>query len=192
MPTLYGLKPRFQSLLRPLVNRLASSGITANQVTIATGVLSLLLGAILAWQHRGWLLLPPFLLIRMALNAIDGMLAREHNQQSKLGAMLNELIDALSDAALTFPLATLPGWNAPLVACAIFFATLTEMAGILATPRRYDGPFGKSDRAFALGAIATWLALGWSVNDLGVKLALGTWILLCCLTTANRVRRTIR
>jgi CDP-diacylglycerol--glycerol-3-phosphate 3-phosphatidyltransferase len=35
----------------------------------------------------------------MALNAIDGMLAREHDMQSPLGAMLNELGDVLSDVA---------------------------------------------------------------------------------------------
>ncbi len=36
----------------------------------------------------------------MALNAIDGMLAREFNQQSTLGAILNEVGDIISDAAL--------------------------------------------------------------------------------------------
>ncbi len=41
----------------------------------------------------------------MAFNAIDGMLAREHNQQSKLGAFLNELTDVVSDAALYLPFA---------------------------------------------------------------------------------------
>ena len=31
----------------------------------------------------------------MALNAIDGMLAREHGQKSTLGAYLNELTDVI-------------------------------------------------------------------------------------------------
>jgi CDP-diacylglycerol---glycerol-3-phosphate 3-phosphatidyltransferase len=35
VPTVYALKPRFQALLRPLVDRLATAGVTANQVTIA-------------------------------------------------------------------------------------------------------------------------------------------------------------
>jgi CDP-diacylglycerol--glycerol-3-phosphate 3-phosphatidyltransferase len=195
MFSLYSLKPGFQSLLRPLVAKLASAGITANQVTVATGAASGALGAVIAWRHSCWILLPPFLLVRMALNAIDGMLAREHNQQSKLGAILNELVDVVSDAALTFPLATQPGWNSLTVAGAIFAAALTEMAGILGLTtsgkRRYDGPFGKSDRALALGAISTWLALGWPVNTLGRETVLWVWILLCIATIVQRTRRAL-
>jgi len=195
MPTLYALKPGFQAMLRPVVARLARAGVTANQITVATGAASVALGAGLAWQHRGWILLLPFLFVRMALNAIDGMLAREHGQQSRLGAMLNEMTDAVSDAALTLPLITMPDWNPLLVAVAIFFAALTEMAGVmgltLGSTRRYDGPFGKSDRALALGAISTWLALGWPVTPLGADLVLGAWILLCCVTIVQRVRQAL-
>ncbi len=161
MPSLYQLKPRFQKLLRPLVARLAAAGITANQVTVATCVASIGLGAWLAAEHRGWILLPVFLFVRMALNAIDGMLAREYAQKTRLGAILNELTDVISDAALTLPFATLPGWDPLWVAGAIFFAALTEVAGLAGNARRNDGPFGKSDRALALGILGTWLALGW-------------------------------
>jgi phosphatidylglycerophosphate synthase len=195
MPTLYELKPRFQGMLRPLVGRLAAAGITANQVTIATGVASVMVGAGLALEHRGWILLPIFLCARMALNAIDGMLAREHGQTSRLGAVLNELIDVISDAALTAPFATLSGWNGLAVAGAIFFAALTEMAGVLGltigSTRRYDGPFGKSDRALALGVLGTWLALGWPVSELVRQAAAPAWIALCCATIVQRVRRAL-
>jgi CDP-diacylglycerol--glycerol-3-phosphate 3-phosphatidyltransferase len=188
MPTLYELKPRFQAMLRPLVARLAVAGVTANQVTIATGVASVMLGAGLALEHRGWILLPVFLFVRMALNAIDGMLAREHGQASRLGAVLNELMDMISDAALTLPFATLPGWNPLAVAGAIFFAALTEMAGMVGRTRRYDGPFGKSDRALALGVLGAWLALGWPVNGFVRQAAPAAWIVLCCATIVQRVR----
>ena len=191
MLSLYALKPGFQSLLRPLVTSLAAAGVTANQVTVATGAASILLGALLATQHRGWILLPPFLLLRMGLNAIDGMLAREHGQQSKLGAVLNELVDLVSDAALTLPLGTMPGWNPFAVAGAVFLAAVTEMSGILGSSRRYDGPFGKSDRALALAAIAAWLAFGRPVNVATTELVLGLWMLLCCITVVQRVRRAI-
>jgi CDP-diacylglycerol--glycerol-3-phosphate 3-phosphatidyltransferase len=195
MPTLYALKPGFQALLRPMVVRLAAAGITANQVTIATGIASVALGAGLALEHRGWFLLPLFLLARMALNAMDGMLAREHGQKTRLGAVLNELTDVLSDAALTLPFATLPGWNSLAVAGAIFFATLTEMAGLagltIGGTRRYDGPFGKSDRALALGVLGAWLALGWPVSEWVKAAAPVAWILLCCATIVQRVRRAI-
>ena len=52
-----------------------------------------------------FLLIPVWLLVRMALNAIDGMLAREFGQKSGLGAYLNEIGDVVSDAALYAPFA---------------------------------------------------------------------------------------
>ena len=102
-PTIYKLKPAFQSLLRPVVKGLARKGFTANQVTLAAVVISALQGSLLAMQPGNrvvLLLLPLVLFLRMALNAIDGMLAREHNQKTKLGGILNEIGDVLSDTVL--------------------------------------------------------------------------------------------
>jgi CDP-diacylglycerol--glycerol-3-phosphate 3-phosphatidyltransferase len=112
MPSIYQVKPRFQALLRPLVRHLAAAGVTANQVTLAAAVLSIAAGVVLAgWSTPPavWLLLPVVLFVRMALNAIDGMLAREHGQKSALGAFLNELCDVISDAALYLPFALVSG-----------------------------------------------------------------------------------
>ena len=102
MPSIYQLKPRFQNLLRPGVQRLYDRGVTANQVTLAAAVVSVLLGALLAiFPNITWLfaLIPLWMLLRMALNAVDGMLAREFGQQSKLGAYLNELSDVVADTS---------------------------------------------------------------------------------------------
>lgn len=89
MPSIYQLKPAFQNLLRPLVKYLYARGITANQVTILAMIISLVLGCALFYVYRqdthhyiGFLLIPFWMLIRMAFNAIDGMLAREFNQQA--------------------------------------------------------------------------------------------------------------
>src|SRR5882724_507964 len=108
MPSIYQIKPRFQALLRPLVRALAAGGVTANQVTLAAAAMSVVAGIALATYGetaRVWLVLPVVLFVRMALNAIDGMLAREHGQKSPLGAFLNELSDVVSDAALYLPFA---------------------------------------------------------------------------------------
>jgi CDP-diacylglycerol--glycerol-3-phosphate 3-phosphatidyltransferase len=110
--TIYDLKPKFQALLRPLCRWLAARGVTANQVTLAAALLSLAGGvAVYAGQnHAGWLLsIPVVLFARMALNAIDGMLAREHDMKSALGAVLNEMGDVVSDTVLYLPFAFLPG-----------------------------------------------------------------------------------
>ncbi|MDN3719906.1 CDP-alcohol phosphatidyltransferase family protein [Roseibium salinum] len=154
MPTIYQLKSRFQDLLRPLCRALAARGVTANQVTLAALGFSVLEGAAL-WLFPGaflpLILLPLVLFIRMCLNAIDGMLAREHDQKSSLGAILNELGDVLSDAALYLPFAALPFVSAPLVVGLVVLAIIGEMTGVVGVQigagRRYDGPFGKSDRA---------------------------------------------
>ena len=104
--TLYDIKPAFQDLLRPACNNLAKAGVSANQVTVAAMLLSLATGtALVLLQGERWVLLlvPAALLVRMALNAIDGMLAREHHMQSALGGLLNELGDVISDIALYLP-----------------------------------------------------------------------------------------
>ena len=164
MPSVYGLKPKFQALLRPVVVRLAAIGVTANQVTVVTCLISVALGLDLAYGSRQWLLLPIWLFLRMALNAIDGMLAREHNQATRLGAMLNELTDVVADAALLLPFAYLPTWNPAIVGTVVVLAGLTEMTSVvgqtLTGVRRNDGPMGKSDRALLQGAMGVWLALG--------------------------------
>src|SRR5882724_10778375 len=47
MASIYDLKPAFQERLRPFVRGLAARGVTANQVTVAAFVLSLVAGALL-------------------------------------------------------------------------------------------------------------------------------------------------
>jgi GTP-binding protein len=145
MASIYDIKPAFQKLLRPLTSALAAAGVTANQVTVAAALLSAGVGACIWFQPAArWplLVLPGFLFVRMALNAIDGMLAREHNQKSRLGAVLNEIGDVLADTALYLPLATVPGFSPWLVVVITILAIVSEMTGVVAVQigatRRYD------------------------------------------------------
>ena len=120
--TVYALKSKFQNMLRPACRFLADNGVTANQVTVSTTILSAVAGS-LVWLSAGarWTLavVPCALFVRMALNALDGMLAREHGMGSDVGAMLNELGDVVSDVALYLSLAVVPGCSAPLVVMAV-------------------------------------------------------------------------
>ena len=150
-----------------------------------------------AHDHRVLWLLPITLLLRMALNAIDGMLAREHNMQTRLGAFLNELGDVVSDSAifLGFALVVLPiPFAMALMVLITVLAALSEMTGVLAQAltgtRRYDGPMGKSDRAFWISLLAVLLACGISTG-LWVPLALGAIALLTALTIINRVAQAL-
>ncbi len=198
MATIYQLKPAFQSLLRPIVRGLARMGVTANQITVAALLLSVATGATIALypEARGPLIaLGPVLFVRMALNAIDGMLAREHGMKSKLGTILTELGDVAADAALYLPLALVPGFSAPLVIAVVLLAVVSEMAGVVAvqigTSRRYDGPSGKSDRAFAFGALGLLVGLG-VPTGWWIAAVLGTMVALLLLTILNRARNALR
>jgi len=103
-------------------------------------------------------LLPVWLLARMALNALDGMMARECRMVTSRGAALNELGDLLSDLALYLPMACLRAAALWPVIAFVFGAALTEFCGLLGQAlggrRVYDGPMGKSDRAAFVGALA--------------------------------------
>jgi len=195
VPSIYSLKPRFQALLRPLVRVLARAGFTANHVTLLACIFSVAIGAWVAAhiESRGLLLiLPGFLFVRMAMNAIDGMLAREFGQKSLLGAYLNELSDVVSDAFLYLPFAFLPPFEALWIGAVIWLAALSEMAGVLAlmvgAARRYDGPMGKSDRAFVFGAMALWIGAGGGLYPWVAWLFPRLLALLLAATIVNRVR----
>ena len=172
MASIYQLKPRFQSLLRPVVRYCARAGITANSVTLAAMLVSLALGATLSaagGRRELFLLLPLWMFLRMAFNAIDGMLAREFGQKSALGAYLNELSDVISDAALYLPFVAIAPFSWASVGAVVFLSTVSEMAGALGpmigAERRYDGPMGKSDRAFVFGALGLWVGLAPGLPD---------------------------
>ena len=196
MPTLYALKPAFQAKLRPLADGLAKAGITANQITLLAAALSIATGVLVATlvEHRLiFLLMPVVLFARMALNAIDGMLAREHGQASRLGMYLNELCDVVSDLALILAFAVLfPVWGVVGFAIAAIIAEYAGVLGVAAgSGRNYAGPFGKSDRALALGVIAFLIACGLWLETIApfVFPAMAT---LSLVTAINRIRSGLR
>lgn len=197
MPSIYEIKPAFQRLLRPGTRALATAGVTANQVTVAAMALSIAVGMAVAWRpHERWplLVMPAFLFVRMALNAIDGMLAREHGMKSRVGAVLNEIGDVVSDTALYLPLALVPGIPAALIVIATALALISEMTGVVAVQigasRRYDGPMGKSDRAFVFGLLSLLGGLGVSYGQ-WVKPVLIVVIVMLAATIVNRARRAL-
>jgi CDP-diacylglycerol--glycerol-3-phosphate 3-phosphatidyltransferase len=197
MPSIYALKPRFQGLLRPGVKWLAGIGVTANQVTLSACAASVALGIMLCFvlpSDTRWLLvLPIFFFMRMALNAVDGMLAREFGQKSRLGAYLNEITDVVADSFLYLPFAYLPGFEPLWIGAVIVLAVISEMTGVVGVmtgaSRRYDGPMGKSDRAFVFGALALWMGLGLPVAPEVSYLFPRVLALLLAMTILNRVRK---
>ena len=173
-------------------------GVTANQVTLLAIALSFAMGGMIAlYPDRKWalLLVPATLFVRMALNAIDGMLAREHDMKTPLGAILNELGDVFSDVVLYLPLTLVPGFDARLVVAVVVLAIASEMAGVIGVQvgasRRYDGPMGKSDRAFVFGALCLALGLGVPAG-IWIDVILAVMALLLMLTIFNRCRGALK
>ena len=196
--TLYAFKPAFVRWVRPTAGRLARLGVTANEVTVASTGLSLAIGfgvAANADTREVFLLIPVWFPLRMVLNAIDGLLAREFYQRTPLGAYLNELGDVVSDAALYLPFALVKPFSALSVGTIIFFALLAEFAGALGatvgSERRYDGPMGKSDRALVFGALGLWVGVGLPAS-VWMSWLMPALALLLVRTIVNRARAGIR
>lgn len=160
MISVYQLKPKFQALLQPLLRRLRSWGVSPNLLTLLGMVLSLAMGIFAFYGDRtiALILMPIVLLLRMALNALDGMMARQYNLQSKMGALLNEIGDVVSDIVLYYPLYVLFAMDQIWIMCFLLLSVLNEFAGLLGQAlggaRRYDGPMGKSDRALVVGVLS--------------------------------------
>ena len=197
MATMYGLKPMFQALLRPVAKALAEADLTANAVTVAALFLSIAQGAWIAFDPTSslpLLVLPLTLFIRIALNAIDGLMAKEHDLASPEGAVLNELCDVIADAALYLPFAFIPGVSPVLVVLVVVAGIIAEMTGalgpLIGAPRRHDGPFGNSDRAFAFGLLALLIGLGFTAG-LWTSIYLAVLLLLAVRTIFNRAHRIV-
>mgnify|MGYP003968851153 FL=1 len=160
MISIYKLKPKFQKLLMPLLKLLHNFGITPNFLSVFTIVFSFFIGYLLFLgidNQIYFLFVSLGLLIRMMLNALDGMMATTYNLKSKKGEVLNEIGDVLSDIAIYFPFIYFKFLSIELIIIFISLSVINEFCGLLAKSisgiRRYDGPMGKSDRAFFVGMI---------------------------------------
>ena len=160
-------------------------------------LLSMIIGFIVwyfSYNSFIYLILPVFLFIRMALNAIDGILAKEFGQKSKLGGVLNELGDIYSDTAIFLGL-----WNIVsnhfVFILLIVFSIISETAGILGAgvgnARRYDGPMGKSDRAFIISCLSILFAFN-IIDEKIINIIFIIIIILLNYTIFNRIKNCLK
>ncbi len=196
MISVYQLKPKFQALLQPLLRRLRKWGVSPNLLTLLGILLSLAMGIYALYGDRtiALILMPIVLLLRMALNALDGMMARQYNLQSKMGALLNEMGDVISDIVLYYPLYVLFEMDQVWVMCFLLLSVLNEFAGLLGQAlggaRRYDGPMGKSDRALVVGVLSLLFLFKAPINPYLTWI----WMVVFCLliwSTLKRLRNAV-
>ncbi|MFB9077208.1 CDP-alcohol phosphatidyltransferase family protein [Flavobacterium procerum] len=198
MISIYTIKPQFQKLLSPILAFLHKKNISPNQITIGSCVLSLLIG-VLFWHSDFntlfFLFLPIGLLLRMALNALDGMMAKKYNLTSNTGEMLNEMGDIVSDLFIFFPLLKFEPQALYLVVLFIALSVINEFAGVMGKAikgeRRYDGPMGKSDRALLLGVYGILKFCSVDFSDYSIWI-FTVVILLLLISTYVRIKKTLK
>ena len=195
MISVYKLKPKFQQLLHPLLVWLHRRGVTANEITVVAIVFSFGIG-VLFWEASAvplfFLALPIGLLVRMILNALDGMMAREFGQTSRLGEVLNEVGDVVSDVFIFFPLLKYHPESLYWVVAFIVLSVLNEFAGVmgkvLGGQRRYEGPMGKSDRALLMGIYGLLAYFGVGIQTYS-QVVFAIVIALLLLSTFPRLKK---
>ncbi len=193
----YSLKSHFQKLLMPMRDWLVFRHYTPNQITLATCCLCIVYSAFLVWSPTSeifLILLPVFLLVRMALNALDGMVALHTKKQTAFGVVLNEVCDVISDLVLFGVFITILPIQGALWLALVFLNFLSEFVGLSVYQatgvRPFFGPFGKSDRAVFLGGLAIFFVfLPDAVLFFQVYVIIG--ILLSLITIANRLKMVI-
>lgn len=164
------IKSRDTSWARYIAQRLAATGITPNQISVASVFFSLLTAI---FFYAGTAITPYFYLLgslgivmRLLCNLFDGMVAVEYAKATGSGGIYNDAPDRFADlliivgaghAAISFPHALYIAW------IAASFAIMTAYARVLGaangTEHFFMGPMAKQHRMFLLilGGILEWI-----------------------------------
>ncbi|MBI4337921.1 MAG: CDP-alcohol phosphatidyltransferase family protein [Chloroflexi bacterium] len=192
---IYGVKPQFQRALRAVERPLVRRHVHPDVLTFSALGLSLVGGLALygsRWTPWALLAVPAVALLRIALNALDGMVARDLGVARPWGEVLNEVCDRLSDVAFFGGLAQAPEVSTPLAVAVLVFMLLNSFLGVVSKaaggPRQYGGVMGKADRMLLL-ALASVVALALPgrpvFNGLLAFVLVGLLVTLC-----QRMRKT--
>src|SRR4051794_4673811 len=132
---IYGIKPRFQRALSGIEATLVRRRVHPDYITLSALVISVLGGMALygaRWCPPLLLLVAPAVLVRTALNALDGLVARSGGLARPWGEVLNESCDRLADVALFVGLLFAPGSSVPLGCAALVLMLLSSYVGTVA------------------------------------------------------------
>jgi CDP-diacylglycerol--glycerol-3-phosphate 3-phosphatidyltransferase len=182
----------------PLLKLLRNIGVSPNALTLLAVFLSFAIGWLFWYSSENntyFLLVALGILLRMMLNALDGMMARIYNLQSKTGEILNEVGDIVSDVVIFFPLIVFESLDIRLALAFISLSVINEFCGVMAKivsgERRYDGPMGKSDRATLIGVICIISYFTTDINDY-MNYIIGASSLLIVLSSFARLKNAVK
>jgi len=188
---IYKVKAQFQRVLNPVKNIFIKLKISPTAINVWAVVFSILMGLAFFYssQYRLLLIAVPFLaFLRIAYNALDGMVARETKAKNqKWGEVLNESLDRLSDICVFVGLAFTSYMNFQLVAVCLIVTLFSSYLGIVSKAaggkRMYSALMGKADRMFYLSvaAVAAYIWGTYLINYFVVFI-----LALICLTVVQR------
>jgi phosphatidylglycerophosphate synthase len=154
----YQLKNQGRELVKPFLRPLLS--VHPNTITWTSLLFAAATGVCLYSATVRWplLLVPVFILARMACNLLDGMVAIERRITSAKGEALQDLVDRLGDFIMIAGAALSSLGNTRLGIVAIALMLVSSYAGILKKAvggtREYGGLLGKGDRYLLVGFTA--------------------------------------
>jgi CDP-diacylglycerol--glycerol-3-phosphate 3-phosphatidyltransferase len=192
---IYKIKPKFQKALGGIERDLVRRRVHPDYLTLGALALSAFGGLLLFaanWISILELLIIPVAIGRTALNALDGLVARDTGLARPWGEVLNEFSDRLADVALLTGVAFAPGSNYRIGAVVIVVMLLSSYLGTAAKAaggkRQYVGVMGKADRMIYL-SVASLLAFLLPVIPIySIYLAI-VLVGLCC-TIVQRLNAT--
>ena len=194
---LYSVKPWFVSRLRRaedvlVARRVRPDALTYAAIVASTGAAGVIVAGALLEAPVLWILVAPLGLTRLALNALDGSIARRTERTSDFGGALNEVCDRVSDIALIA--ATLAVAPPELVLAAAILTLLVSVAGMSGVSasgtRSYAGPMGKADRLAVISLAGLIAAL--TASALAFQIGLLVLCAGCAVTFVVRMEEVRR
>jgi phosphatidylglycerophosphate synthase len=206
IPARRPLKTRNTKWAAALAAWLAKSGMTPNQISVASIFFAALAGAAFIGTNyfakvpAGWLFLAAAagIQLRLLCNMLDGMVAVEGGLKTKTGELYNELPDRFADALILIgagysnrldAACVLAGWLAALLA--VMTAYVRALGVAAGASQCFFGPMAKPHRMALLtaasiaGAVCVWL-------DCQVRIIpIALWLMIagCAVTIIRRCRQ---
>jgi phosphatidylglycerophosphate synthase len=167
--------------------------VTPNQVSVMSAVFSaagsvVLIATVLLPMPQGikalvFFLTAIFILLRLACNLLDGLMAVEYKQATRCGDLFNELPDRFSDSVLLIATGYAAnsgeagiflGWLCALLA--LTTAYLRAFGARYSSSQDYSGPMAKQQRMFSL-------MFGLTIAGMQLVITGSHSALICTLTT---------
>ncbi|MCR9213294.1 MAG: CDP-alcohol phosphatidyltransferase family protein [Proteobacteria bacterium] len=200
------LKVRGLKVTKTIASGLSKTGVTPNQISIASIFFAALASLSLLWIPiaNAWLqvtlllLAAVFIQCRLLCNLFDGMVAVEGSKGTISGELFNDIPDRIADplilvaagyACAEFDHAILLGWLSGILA--VFTAYIRTLAASIGAPVDFVGPMAKQQRmaVITIALIASGVGYTFNLGTLPIYVGLIVIVIGSVITV---IRRTVR